>query len=82
LANWVSSRFDFENSHWQDVASEWVPEMNMNVGSCISALKKSWAALKIKRREGFADPVYELEARINRLQEALGIEVSDFGHQT
>jgi hypothetical protein len=80
LANWISSRFDFEGEHWADVAQQWVPELNMNVGSCISALRKSWASLKIKRREGFADPVYELESRINRLQEALGLEKGDFGH--
>jgi hypothetical protein len=80
MANWQSTKYDFENEHWQEVVQQWVPELHMKVGAAISALKKSWAHYKIARRTGWADEVYELEHRINRIQRALGIEESDFGH--
>ena len=55
-----------------------MPETNCNVGQAISALKKSWVSYRIKKREGYADPVYELEHRINNIQSALGLEITDF----
>ena len=78
-ANWQSSKFDFQNEHWADVAQQWIPELLMNVGAAISALKKSWAHYKIARRTGWADEVYELERRINFIQSCLGLETTDFG---
>ena len=55
MANWQSTKFDFEGEHWRDVAEIFVPELNMKVGSAISALRKSWAHYKIVRRTGYAD---------------------------
>ena len=77
-ANWQSTKFDFEGEHWADVAQKWVPELNMNVGSSISALRKSWQRYRKARRIGYADEVYMLEERIMKIQDALGIEVSEF----
>jgi hypothetical protein len=48
----------------------------MKVGQAIGSLRKSWVALRIKRREGYADAVYEIE----HIQDALGLELTDFGH--
>jgi hypothetical protein len=42
-------------------------------------LGKSWAAYRIARREGYADRYLELENRINRIREALGLEQCSFG---
>ncbi len=52
----------------------------MKVGSAISALRQSWVSLKIKRWEGYADAVYEVEHSINNIQLALGLETTNFGH--
>lgn len=51
--------------------------MGCSVG--VSMLRKSWAAYKIARREGCAVRCLELENRINRIQEPLGLEQCSFG---
>jgi hypothetical protein len=56
MANWISSRYDFENGHWTDIADIFVPELNMKIGSAISALRKSWAPI-IKSREELVGPM-------------------------
>jgi hypothetical protein len=58
----ITTKFDFQGEHWQELADQWVPELHMKVGAAISALKKSWAHYKIARRTGWADEVYELES--------------------
>ncbi len=76
---WQSTKFDFENEHWSETRNQWVPELGCQVGQAISALKKSWAAYKIARRLEYEDRCMELEARINDIQSALGLEETQFG---
>jgi hypothetical protein len=73
---WESNKYDFSDP---DVRLEYVREMGCSVGGCISMLRKSWAAYKIARREGCAVRCLELENRINRIQEPLGLEQCSFG---
>lgn len=70
---WQSDKFS--DPH---VRKDYVPEMGCSVGATISMLRKSWAAYKIARGEGYADRCLELEHR-NSIEAALGIEECSFG---
>jgi hypothetical protein len=72
--NWISTKFDFSDPN---VRLEYVPELRCNVGGCISSLKKSWKAYRIAKRYSPQETRY-LSFRIRTLQEALGIETTDF----
>lgn len=70
---WQSSKYDFSNP---DVRLEYVPEMGFNVSGCISGLKKLWKSYKIAGRNG--EPRSWQAYSINKIQGALGLELSSF----
>jgi hypothetical protein len=73
--SWISSKYDTQG-HWQEVQQIWIPELQMNYGRAVSALRKSWTAYRIAGRNG--EPRADLALRIVRIQSALGIEKSVF----
>jgi hypothetical protein len=40
MAEWESSKYDFQNEHWSDLAEQWIPELSMNLGAEIGAQEK------------------------------------------
>jgi hypothetical protein len=48
---WQSSKYDL-SMPWQDLQSQWLPEVRMNFGQAVSALKRSWKAYRIAGRNG------------------------------
>src|SRR5262249_13357637 len=74
--SWISSKYDIQGMHWQELQQIFLPNLNMNFGQAVSALKKSWKAYKIAGRSG--EPRGDLAYRIVRIQDALGIEKSTF----
>jgi hypothetical protein len=71
--SWISTKYDFTDPN---VRLEYVPEMNCNVGGCISALKKLWKSYKICGRTG---ETRSWQAwKITQIQKAMGLEESQF----
>ena len=73
--SWISSKYDTQG-HWQEVQQIWIPELQMNWGKAVSALRKSWTAYRIAGRNG--EPRADLAYRIRFIQSSLGIEKSTF----
>jgi hypothetical protein len=73
--SWISSKYDTQG-HWQEVQQIWIPELQMNWGRAVSALRKSWTAYRIAGRNG--EPRADLAYRIRSIQSSLGIEKSTF----
>jgi Ran GTPase-activating protein (RanGAP) involved in mRNA processing and transport len=74
--SWISSRYDIQGMHWQELQQLYLPELNMRWGPAVSALKKLWKSYKIagRTRESRSD----LAWKINQIQKAMGIEKSEF----
>lgn len=72
---WISCKYDL-HGHWREVQQTCVPELQMNVGQSISALRKSWRAYKIAGRNG--EPRKDLAYRINHIEDSLGLEKFQF----
>ena len=62
----------------QDVKRTWVPELGMTLGAAISALKQSWTAFKLNKDRGEPGRVWYYAETINRIQDALGVEMTQF----
>src|SRR5215813_4146725 len=45
--SWISSRYDIQGMHWQELQQLYLPELNMRWGPAVSALKKLWKSYKI-----------------------------------
>jgi hypothetical protein len=71
---WTSNKFDL-GMPWRDLQQTFLPEVQMQVGQAISALKRSWTAYRVCRHNG--ESRY-LAYRINRLQNSLGLEPTLF----
>jgi hypothetical protein len=74
--SWISSKYDTQNMHWQELQQLYLPELNMRWGPAVSALKKLWKSYKIAGRTG--EPRSDLAWKINQIQKAMGIEKSEF----
>src|SRR5215831_5361049 len=74
--SWISSRYDIQDMHWQELQQLYLPELNMRWGPAVSALKKLWKSYKIAGRTG--EPRSDLAWKINRVQVAMGLEKSEF----
>src|SRR5215467_4266062 len=70
----ISSRYDIQGMHWQELQQLYLPELNMRWGPAVSALKKLWKSYKIAGRTG--EPRSDLAWKINRV--AMGLEKSEF----
>ena len=56
----------------------WVPKLGMTLGADISALKQSWTAFKLSKDIGEPGRVWYYAETINRIQDALGLEMTQF----
>jgi hypothetical protein len=74
--SWISSKYDIQGMHWQELQQLYLPELNMRWGPAVSALKKLWKSYKIAGRTG--EPRSDLAWKINQIQKAMGIEKSEF----
>src|SRR5215469_322306 len=74
--SWISSKYDIQGMHWQELQQIFLPDLNMNFGQAISALKKSWKAYNIAGRNGTYRT--DIAYRIRSIQNAMGIEKSEF----
>jgi hypothetical protein len=74
--SWISSRYDTQGMHWQELQQLYLPELNMRWGPAVSALKKLWKSYKIAGRTG--ESRSDLAWKINQIQKAMGIEKSEF----
>jgi hypothetical protein len=74
--SWTSSKYDIEGMHWTELQQIFLPELEMCWGPACSALKKSWYSYKRAGKEG----VYrgDIAFRINKIQNAMGIQKSEF----
>ena len=61
-----------------EVKLTWVPELGMTLGAAFSALKQSWTAFKLNKDRGEHGRVWYYAETINRIQDALGIEMTLF----
>lgn len=74
--SWVSSRYPIEGMHWRDLQRLYLPEINQNWGQACSSLKKLWKSYKIAGRNGESRSWQAW--KINRIQSAMGLELSTF----
>ena len=62
----------------QEMKRTWVPELGMTLGADISAHKQSWTAFKLSKDIGEPGRVWYYAETINRIQDALGLEMTLF----
>jgi len=74
---WTSSRFDLESKDWNNIKEIFIPELEMTFAQACSALKRSWFAYKMSRKQGVGHNS-ELSWRINRIQYYLGIPLTEW----
>jgi hypothetical protein len=74
--SWISSRYDIQGMHWQELQQLYLPELNMRWGPAVSALKKLWKSYKIAGRTG--ESRSDIAWKINKIQGSMGIEKSIF----
>src|SRR5215472_10140837 len=70
--SWISSRYDIQGMHWQELQHLYLPELNMRWGPAVSALKKLWKSYKIAGRTG--ELRSDLALKINRVQVIMGLK--------
>ena len=75
-SSWNSSRYDLENMDWDSIRNLPVPELNCNFGVACEIMRKSWYHYKRLRKEG--DRGWDIILRINKVQRALGIPLTEF----
>jgi hypothetical protein len=75
--DWVSTRFDLQNTPWQELQKIYLPEVKMCLGPACSALKRNWLKYKITSGNG-VDSRRDIAWTINKLQAAIGLELSQF----
>jgi hypothetical protein len=70
-----SSRFQLEGLSWTEIRELSVGE-GFTFGTCFEALRKSFYAYKMNRKQGLSAP--DLCLRILKLQKLLGLPLSEF----
>ena len=75
--DWVSTKFDLQNTPWQELQKIYLPEVKMCLGPACSALKRNWLKYKITSDNGI-DSRRNISWTINKLQAAIGLERSRF----
>ena len=73
---WHSDKFDLENMDWSQIKEIWLPELGCKWGGACQALRKNWFKYKMEKREGGRG--WDTILKINRIQRALGIKMTDF----
>jgi hypothetical protein len=74
--SWISNKYDFQNTPWKILQKTYVPELKMNIGSAISAIKKNWY---IYRMDDGREPRSSIAFKLVRLESGLGlVPLSDF----
>ena len=73
---WHSTRFDLENMSWDEIREIYIPELDCKFGGACNAMRKSWFHYKMLKREG--ERGWDIILRINRIQRALGLEMTEF----
>src|SRR5215469_18944106 len=71
-----SSKYDIEGMPWQELQQIYLPELGMCWGPACNSLKKLWKSYKIAGRNG--EPRRDIAWKINQIQNAMGIEKSEF----
>lgn len=61
---------------WDEIRELAIPELNCRFGGACMALKKQWYHYKRLKKEG--DRGWDIILRINKIQRALGIEMTEF----
>lgn len=74
--SWISSKYDLQGMDWQTLQQMYLPELKMCFGPACNSLKKLWKSYKIAGRTG--EPRSDIAWKINQIQKAMGIEVSQF----
>ena len=49
--SWISSRYNIQGKHWQELQQLYLPELNMRWGPASSALRKSWYTYESRKNE-------------------------------
>jgi hypothetical protein len=77
----LSTRFDLEGLSWAEIREMPIPELgpDMTYGKTWEALRKSWYAYKMTKKEGLSAP--DLSLRILKFQKLLGLPLSDFSSE-
>jgi hypothetical protein len=75
---WQSTKYRLDQMDPQEVKRTWLPELGMTLGAAISALKQSWTAFKLNKDRGEPGRVWYYAETINRVQDALGLEMTQF----
>lgn len=73
---WHSTKYDLENMDWNQIREIYLPEIQMSWGSACEAMRKSWFSYKMSKKEG--DRGWDIILRINKIQRALGIPLTEF----
>jgi hypothetical protein len=73
---WISSKYDIQGLHWQELQQIYLPELKMCWGPACNSLRKLWKSYKIAGQNG--EPRGDIAWRINKIQSAMGIEKSEF----
>ena len=71
-----ATKYDLESMSWNEIREIYLPEIQMTWGAACEAMRKSWFSYKMSKREG--DRGWDIILRINRIQRALGIEMTEF----
>jgi hypothetical protein len=69
--SWISTKYDFQNTPWKILQKTYVPELRMNIGAAISAIKKNW---KLYRMDDGREPRSSIAFKLVRLESGLGLE--------
>jgi hypothetical protein len=74
--SWISSKYEIQGMPWQELQQIYLPELRMCWGPACNSLKKLWKSYKIAGQNG--EPRGDIAWKINRIQNAMGIEKSEF----
>jgi hypothetical protein len=74
--SWISSKYDIQGLHWQELQQLYLPELNMCWGPACNSLKKLWKSYKIAGRNG--EPRGDIAMKIRNVQSSMGIQQSEF----
>ncbi|MGC2572292.1 MAG: hypothetical protein WA364_12340 [Candidatus Nitrosopolaris sp.] len=75
-SSWHSTKYPLEDLSWDEIRNLPVPEMQCSFGGACEAMRKSWFHYKMLKKEG--DRGWDIILRINKIQRALGIEMTEF----
>jgi hypothetical protein len=61
---------------WSEIRHLWIPELGCNFGEACQRLKRAWSKYKRFHKQG--DRAFDWILKVNRIQRALGLEMTDF----